>query len=471
MPNVLDKQKNRKLFTGVLVYAIGDFGTKILSFLIVPLYTYYISTSEMGIYDLLISTISLLAPIITLQISDAAYRWLIQEETPNMEYARGALQVVIINCILVSMIVLGINYFVTIQYYVYFVLILWCSQLFTTLQKIVRGIKNQRLFTEASIFYTAIYLVMNVMQICILHEGITSLFTSSIIAYCSAIWYMGLREPRLQIKICKRIDVVKIKEMVRFSVPLIPNQLNWWIINSADRYIVSFFLGVSSNGILSIVHKFPTMLQLLLGLFNTAWQDLSVADAEEDDGIYYTNVFRKFYKVSFTFLWIVVPFTKVFIDIVMSETYRVSANYVPFYYLGAIFQGFSSFYGVGYLKSKNTKSAFSTSIYGAIVNALVNILLIRFVGLYAASFSTFVGFLIMWIVREIQNRNVLHIHIRKLEFIILMCCSIGVCMLSILLNVKQNIVMFILGVGGFGIINSKDILTILNVVIKKIKIN
>ena len=64
-----DEKRNKNLLEGICIYGIGMFGTKILVFLIVPLYTYYISTEDMGVYDLLISTVNLLTPIVTLQIS------------------------------------------------------------------------------------------------------------------------------------------------------------------------------------------------------------------------------------------------------------------------------------------------------------------------------------------------------------------------------------------------------------------
>lgn len=469
MSNELNRQKTKKLFKSILIYAIGDFGTKILSFLIVPLYTYYISTGDMGEYDLLISTVSLLVPIVTLQIPDAAYRWLIQDIEPDFEYARSALQVVVFNSILVSIIVVVINYFISVRYYNYFIFILICSQLFNTLQKIARGIKNQRVFTESSIVYTVTYLFFNLIQICILNKGVIGLFTSSIAAYIFASCFILIREPLLQINIWEKINLKKIIGMIRFSVPLIPNQLNWWVINSSDRYIVRIFLGTSANGILSIAHKFPTMLQLLLGLFNTAWQDLSIADIEQDEEGYYTSVFQKFYKFSFGLLWILIPATKIFIDLVMSDAYKESANYVPFYYLGAVFQSFSSFYGVGYLKDKRTELAFTTSVYGTVVNVLVNVLLIRFIGLQAAAFSTFVGFLVMWLVREKQNKKELQIQIDKKEFIASLLCSMIMCILSIGLDIIQNIVLLLCGTCAFLMVNGQDLLVIIHIIIQKIR--
>ena len=74
------KSRNKKqLIKGTLIYAIGNLGTKIISFLIVPLYTYFILPADMGDYDIVITTVSLLTPLITMRISDAAYRWMLHK--------------------------------------------------------------------------------------------------------------------------------------------------------------------------------------------------------------------------------------------------------------------------------------------------------------------------------------------------------------------------------------------------------
>ena len=66
--------KSKELVKGTLIYAIGSFGSKILSLLIVPLYTFFIVPEELGNYDLILTTVNLLIPIITLQITGAAYK-------------------------------------------------------------------------------------------------------------------------------------------------------------------------------------------------------------------------------------------------------------------------------------------------------------------------------------------------------------------------------------------------------------
>ena len=86
------------------------------------------------------------------------------------------------------------------------------------------------------------------------------------------------------------------KEMLKFSIPIVPNQLNWWVVNSSDRYIISYFLGSALNGIYAIAYKFPTMLQIIFHLFYQSWQDTTLADSEEDSSGFYTNVFRIYFK-------------------------------------------------------------------------------------------------------------------------------------------------------------------------------
>lgn len=459
-----NKSNNKNLIKGIIIYSIGNFGTKILSFLIVPLYTYYISTESMGIYDLLITTVNLLAPLVTLQISDAAYSWMIQKRKSNSKCIAATIHLLIFNTILVTILITLVYFIHPFKYYVEFILLLATSNILTVIQKLLRGIQNQKLFAFSGIFYTAIFLTLNIIQICIFNKGIQSLLLSSIIANIITIIIIFIIEKRVRINLFGKIDTYLIKSMLRFSIPLIPNQLSWWVINSSDRYIIGFFLGNSANGIFSIAYKFPTILQMIMTLFNTAWQDVSISDTNKNNGKYYSQVFKNLYRLSFSLLFLLVPLTKLAIILVMESSYKMAAYYVSFLYLGTVFQSFSSFYGVGYLRGKNTKNASTTSIYGAIVNIVVNLVLIKFIGLQAAAISTFLGFLIMWIIREKQNRRELGIRIEIYDFLKYSLPALLLCIISCFTNVVLDIVLTIIGIIYFVMINKN----IIEKIIKKI---
>lgn len=463
------ENRSRQLIKGTGIYAIGTFGTKLLTFLIVPLYTFYISTEDMGIYDLLLSTIQLLSPIVTMQISDAAYRWIIRDEGESALYVRSTMQVLIINCALAF----GLTYFVNSRYAIpycsYFATLLVLTRIMATIQKLLRALKNQKLFAVSGIIYSAIFLSFNVVLICFLGKGVESLFQSAVIATAITIIVIFVAEPGLRVNCFLRPDFKTITEFYKFSAPLVPNYLNWWVINSSDRYIVALFLGLSQNGILAIAHKFPTVLQMVLNLFTTSWQDVSVAEQEKNLGEYYTEVFRTFYRFVFSVLFFLIPATKIVVYAIMSPAYKAAGNCIPFYYLGTVFQSFASFYGVGYLRSKQTVKAFSTSIYGAIINFLINIALIRIIGLQAAAVSTFIGFLVMWLLREKQNRNELKIKLNWLEFTAFTAFSVFIAILSIVSTNRVNLFLSFLGILFFAWINIKTIKKIIHVALKKIR--
>lgn len=467
--NKNEKAKSKALITGTLIYAVGNLGTKLLSFIIVPLYTYYINPSDMGEYDLVNTTISLLTPLLTLQIMDAAYAWMKRNENKAQDYIAAVYKFLFFTSIVSIIIILTINYFFPIKYCYYMVTLLTISRIFGALQKMLRGLNNQRLFTISGIIYTAIFLLLNLFQIIILKQGVEALFQSAIISYSICIVLLFILEKRLR-KINLKTNSISIqKEMLKFSIPLVPNQLNWWIINSIDRYIIKFFLGSESNGIFAIAHKFPSLLQLLFNIFYFSWQDTAIVDDDKNSGKFYTKVFRIYYQLSFTFLVFLIPFTKLFILIAMDKSYHSAINYTAFLYLGTVFQAFSSFFGIGYLKSNKTSKAATTSIYSAIINAVINLAFIKIIGLYAASISTFIAFLVMFIVRVIHTRKTMPIKINVLEFISLFIVSLAVVIASIFTNTKQDIVLILIGVALFIIVNKNEILKIAKTLVNKIK--
>lgn len=462
--------KTHRLLKGIVTYAIGDFGSKILSFLIVPLYTYYIAPDKMGTYDLLINTIGLLSPVITLQISDAAYRWLVDPREENTPYIRATFQLLLHNALIATLVILAVNRFIPIPYCVYFILTLLSTRALNTIKKLVRGLGNQKLFALSGILYTVSYLSLNVIQIVWMGRGVDALFSSAIIANCLAIILIFLVEHRLWVNIYCRPERERLLKMLRYSTPLVPNLLNWWVINSSDRYIVRCFLGLVSNGILSVAGKFPTALDMVISLFSTSWQDVSIADTDgstESRNTYYSEIFRTLYRMTLSMLWFFIPMTKAYILLTMEKSYAGAADIVAFYYLGSVFRGFSSFYGVGYLRNGNTKMAFRTSIVAALVNVAVHLSTIRFLGLHAASISTFVAFFVMWLIRQNQNSEELGITIKKGEFMLLLIADVLLSLVMIAVPLRISLVMFAAGGIGFLLYNQKSLKAVCTKLLKR----
>ena len=456
---------------GTIVYAIGNLGTKFLSFLIVPLYTHYIAPAELGDYDLMTTTINLIAPFISFQITDAAYRWMVSDESYIEPCISQIYKVLIVNSILTAICVLLVNFFIPVYYCPYFIAILILGRWQEGLQKILRGLKKQKLFAAAGIVYTAVFVFLNLYKITIQHKGIVALLESSVIAPSVTIIFMLISEKRLRKFNIFDSNTKLLKQMFKYSIPLIPTTLNWWVINASDRYIIKYFLGSTANGIYAVANKFPTILSTVFTMFITSWTDLVLSEQSQGEEIaeYYTSVFRRFYKFAFGLAICLMPATKIACFLILDESYLTSVDFIPFLYLGTVFQAFSSFYSIGYLRNKSTAGAATTSVYGAIVNFCVNIMLVRFIGLHAASISTFFGFFTMWLIRVFQTKKSLPISIDWKRFSFRLLLAIGTCFITMQSSLEITIGVCIIAFLYFLVDNKNELEIMVKNTLKKVK--
>lgn len=432
MSNSEKDNKSKKLIVGTLIYAIGAFGPRIFSFLLVPIYTFYISPSDMGEYDFVLSTINLLTPLITLQISDGAYALMMRYRDRSKDYITAVYKFITLSTMIGVAVLFVVNEFIPIPYFIYFVCLLVVGRWLQSIQKLLRGSNNQKLFAASGIINSTVFILLNVVLITVFKLGVHSIFISTIIANIVSIISIFALEKKLRCFDFRKETAQTQKEMLAFSIPLIPNRLNWWAISSFDRIVIRFFLGSYYNGIYAVAYKFPALLQTIYNVFYESWQDTTVGDDQKTNGEFYTRVFRVYYKLSFTVLLALIPVTNLFIKLFLSEAYVASVTYVPVLYLGTVFQAFSQFFGVGYLKNDNTKKAGLTSVYAVVINSILNITLIKLVGLHAASISTLIAFLVMFIMRVFHTRQVLQINVNWIQFLMYFSGALFVTVISTL---------------------------------------
>lgn len=467
--NNINESRNKELMLGTIIYAIGNFGTKILSFLIVPIYTFYILPKDLGEYDLLMTTVSLLSPLITMKISDATYRWIIRKEEAVEKCLSATYQVLIINSIVCSLVLLGINYFIPIWNCYSLIIILILDRTLECLQKLLRGLKKQKLFVMSGLLYTTVLVTLNLIKICILKQGVEALLESVVIAQVISIIFILLSEKQLLKVNLKEVYLPLQKELLSYSIPLVPSSLGWWVMSTSDRYVIRYFLGATANGIFAVSYKFPSILQTIFVMFNNSWTDLALAELEKGSNSeeYSSKVFKELYRISFGITLILIPLTKIVTQVILSESYKIASVYIGFLYLGTVFQGFSSFCSIGYLQGKKTKGAAITSIYGAIANLFVNLILIKRYGLFAASISTFVGFFVMWIIRMYDIRELFPIKINYRLFGFYLILTIVTATISMKSNLFTDLIILLI-MFVFFFLNNKELLRrFLNQIYKK----
>lgn len=421
--------KSGKLAKNTLLYAIGSIGSKILTFLIVPLYTFYISTDEMGVYDAIITSISLCSPIIVLSIYEGVYRWSIQSKENAGKYIRYGLFFELRNLLIASLVYFVACYFFAIPYFLWIWLYTVQICLHSYMDRITRALGNTRLFTISGVIYTLIFLFCNCILIIYFKLGIKSFLISGVAAgfFVSILLFASQRKEIFNSANIK-LSIEERKGILKYSIAITPNDICWWIVGLSDRYALMYFVGASANGIYSISQKFPTVIVMLTSIFYMAWQDQSLANYEkEDKNLYYTSVFNLYSRLLLCVSLYLIIFTKYIVIWFMAQDYASAWIYVAPLYLGTIFSAFASFYGVGYLGAKQTSRALLTTGVAALVNLVVNMLFIPFfpkIGILIASISTLISYLVLFIIRLRQTKRYFNITIEKKSFFTLLSLNI-----------------------------------------------
>ena len=229
----------------------------------------------------------------------------------------------------------------------------------------------------------------------------------------------------------------------KYSIPLVPNQLSWWIINASDRTIVTYFLGVAINGIYSAANKFSAICTALFGIFTLTWtESASLHVKDNDSSEFFTGIFNTTLKIFISLCFMIIAFMPFVFKYLITGKGFASAYYqIPILLIATVFNIIVSFTGAIYVALKKSGEIAKTSIYSAIINIATNLLLIKFIGLYAASISTLLAFLSMTIYRYIDVQKYVKLSVDKKLFI--MSIIVGIMIISI--YYIRNIYLCILG--------------------------
>ena len=204
--------------------------------------------------------------------------------------------------------------------------------------------------------------------------------------------YLFLRLKLYKMIDLKQVDHKLLKGMYKYSIPLVPNGISWWIVNVSDRSIISIVLGASFNGLYAISNKFPTIISSLTGIFNLSWSEsasLHINSKDRDEFFSdITNTIIRLFSTLGVGMLACMPFI---FPIMINSKYHDAYLYIPPLVVGTIFNVAICLYSQIYLAKKMSKQVASTTILGAVINILINVVFIKYIGLFAASLSTMVS--------------------------------------------------------------------------------
>lgn len=465
--------KKLELVKNTIIIFLGKICTQFISFFLLPLYTAYLNTSEYGTIDLIVTSVSFLVSLLTLQLEMAAFRFLIDsrnDEKKKDKIVYNSIKVMLISAFIFLLIFGVINFFIDIPYK-FNILINVVSIMFSgLLLQIVRGLGKNNIYSVACIITGVSTLIFNILFIVILKVGAVGILISTNLANILCIIFITLI---LKLYKCIKFsnhDKKLIKELLKYSLPLIPNCITWWIINVSDRTLISIMLNVSANGIYALSTKFSHIISSLFAIFTMSWTEsasLHINDKDRDE--FFSDITDSVVRLISCLCIGIVAFMPFIFNIFVKEAYNEAYNYIPINILASFFSCIAEIFNSIYIAKKLTKNVANTTIISAIINILINVIFIKIIGIYAACISTVIAYFTMVIYRHFDLKKYVKLKYKPLTILSTSIVILLVYIIYYVNNIYLNIVNLIFVI-IYSIIVNKNIFLSIILKLKKRKV-
>lgn len=462
--------QKKQLLINTIIIAIGKLSTQVISFLLLPLYTSELSPEQYGTYDFLVTLSTFIVPIITLMMEESMFRFLIDAEDlkSKKKIITATISYTILGSVVFSIIaaiVMGVIHY---EYALIFILFVISNILIGLSNALSRGTGKIKLYSLSNFVLGFSTIILNILFIVKFKLGVNGLLWANTIANTLTALFIFAKLHLNQFISRKDLSKNTLKEMIKYSVPLVPNNLSWVIISLSDRLMLTSMVGADANGIYSIANKFPNIVYTCYGFFSTAWKESAAKILKEDNkSAYYNSIYKDikfFLKAIVLGLIAIMPFV---FSLLVDPSYNEAYKYIPILIISIYYTNMSNFYGGIFTAYKDTKIMGATTVFAAITNILINIIFIPKYGIYAATFSTLISNMLIYGYRRYRLKN--HIKLKeKFNFIFWILLTITLITYYIN-NLALNIVMFIIVLAYCIITNKRFIMGILKPILNKIK--
>lgn len=413
-------QRKQYLAKNTALFALNSIGTRIITFLLVPLYTKAFTTSEFGAVDLVTTIGTILVPIITINIGEAVMRFALDDGANQNDIMSIGIFYAVLSFLFGFSAFLIAGIFPQISVSGWLVYCYCVSQgLYMTFSCNLRGQEKLFHYAVGNILHTFIAAGLNILFLIGMKLGVKGYFYAYILSnivtflYCFAVGDV--------IKTIRQfhIDTKLMRKMVTYAIVLVPNSLMWWIMNSSDHVMVTSMIGIAANGIYAVSYKIPSILSSLSTVFNQAWSYSAIHENTSKDSVEFNNLmFDKLVRFQLIITVFLMGVMKPFLKIYVQPAYYEAWKYTPYLLVGYFFLTMGTFLSTIYTVQKDSKGFLFSGTVGAVMNIMLNWFLIPLWGIHGAAFATCVSYIMVFLYRAKDTRKYMVIHVFRPEYII-----------------------------------------------------
>lgn len=408
--------KYKEISYNTIIFAIGNIGVKLIQFFLLPLLTVKLSTADYNTADLLTSTLELLMPLLTLGLSEAVFRFCIKTDFDTKSIFNNAILISLIGIIVVVLGVSVINFVYPRNFWYLFSVLYAVNALDSIINNCIRGMGKVKTFAFTGIAQALFLALFSFIFVYILGYGLSGYLIALILAYFVRIVSMIFFGKVYKSFSFKKFDSKLLKMMILYALPMIPNNISWWVVHAASKYICTGFLGDHIAGLYAAAGKLPAIINMLATIFLQAWSISAAKTVEDEDkGRFNSTVFKylsAFVLLCTSVVFIILPYVS---KILLQGEFYSGWTYSALLIFAAVLTCYSSYFGAFYGANFKTGMVFVSTMAGAVLNVAVSLAFINLIGIYALLISSCLTYAVIVAIRMATTKKYSFIKINYLK--------------------------------------------------------
>lgn len=410
---------NSKLIKSVGVYTLSNIINAAIPFLLLPFLTTYLSPADYGIVSVFQVLSNLLLPLTGLNFASAISLYFYEKEIKFDRFVGNSLIILYASTVVLILLFLLFNQVIIkisfgaeslniINYYwmVIIVVFVFCQNLAQTLLTIWQVTYKSVQFGIFKILRTAFDILLSVYFIIVLQmtwEGRMYGQFIAMLLFAIVAFIILIKNKKIDYTINKSY----IKSILKYGIPLIPHVLSGVIVTYSDRLFIINMKGLDETGLYSVGYQVGMVIYLVKNSFNQAWvpwffEKLKLNERKIKLKIVYFTYFYNFGLLILAIIWVI--FAPLFFKYFIHDSYLGAEKFVFWIAIAFSFNGMYTMF-VNYLfYLKKTGIIAKITVLIALLNIILNYILIKLNGTIGAAQATaisfFVCFILAWIIAQ-----------------------------------------------------------------------
>lgn len=461
--------KYKKLLSNTFILSIGTFSSKLLVYFLMPLYTAILSKEQYGTADLITNMCNLLIPFCCIGITHGVFRFSADNEEDQRTIFSSGMTVLIASSLvfltlspLISLISYFEDYVALIAFYVI------SSNFHTLCKEYIRAKGHMKLYAAQGIIGTALTVAFNLLFLIPMKLGVLGYVLSVAVADAVGTVFLIIVEKLYKDFSFKVVSLPKIKEMLRYSLPMMPTTVIWWITNVSDRFFVTYLCGSAENGLYSVAYKIPTLIALVASVFNEAWQLSAISESKDREEVskFFSAVFERYQAVLFLGASFLIPLSQIGTRILLDSSYFDAWAFIPVLLVATVFSSLTTFIGTIYTVKKRTMMSFLTAGFGTLLNIILNFMMIPSMGAQGAAIATAISYFAVFAFRAVHSKSFMPFDLKSIKLTL----NTGIVLMQavfMVLSLPYNVFMQTVLVFALCALNAKSLYTAIYGMLKK----